>query len=278
MKRYQAFSLIEISVVIVIIGILIVGVAVGDLAIKKARLATALNATRNSVVPSIRDLSFWAEATAEDAFDDSANTDSVATWYDINTYTTEKNNATQSTSGSQPTYIKNAINGLPALRFDGVNDYLTVSGTVMGVREYSLFLVEQRRASTSASYFYATGSQGVKMGYSTTIEFRLVHNNGANDFTNSSVPAYSSPIPRIISVVAKPASSTKIATKIYFNGALQLNDPNGRNNYGIAAAYNIGLAPYNGDIGEIIIFKRCLKPSERVDIEQYLSQKWRIDI
>src|SRR5256885_731489 len=35
------------------------------------------------------------------------------------------NHASQSSSGAQPLYVPNAINGEPAVRFDGVNDYLS---------------------------------------------------------------------------------------------------------------------------------------------------------
>jgi prepilin-type N-terminal cleavage/methylation domain-containing protein len=55
----KAFSLIEISVVILIIVILIYGVSVGVDLYQDFRLATARSLTLNSRVGRIEDLSLW---------------------------------------------------------------------------------------------------------------------------------------------------------------------------------------------------------------------------
>ena len=47
------------------------------------------------------------------------NNDPVATWTDASNY---GNDATQTTSGDQPTFVTNAVNGRPAVRFDGGDD------------------------------------------------------------------------------------------------------------------------------------------------------------
>jgi prepilin-type N-terminal cleavage/methylation domain-containing protein len=276
-KTNKAFSLIELSIVILIIGILIAGVVAGSRLISKSKRSTAANLTKTSIVPSIPDLVFWADAASEEAFDDSVTTNSVSTWYDIAPYSANKNNATQATAANRPTFVEGAINGVPALRFDGVNDSLAIDGNFMSDKYYSIFIVEQRRGSTSGSYFYSPSSQGLSFGYATSTEFRFTSFSGANDWIPITISAYTSPIAKIISLIGQPASDpTKISNALYFNGTLQYNDTTGRINYGNSSTYNIGKNPYQGDIGELIIFKRNVKPSERADIQEYLSKKWKI--
>ena len=58
-RKIQAFSLIELSIVILIIGILVAGVTSSSRLIKRMKVVTAQNLTRNSPVSSIKDLSFF---------------------------------------------------------------------------------------------------------------------------------------------------------------------------------------------------------------------------
>jgi prepilin-type N-terminal cleavage/methylation domain-containing protein len=57
--KISAFSLIELSVVILIIGILVAGVTQSSRLIAQFRLKTAQNLTINSPVSSIKNLSTW---------------------------------------------------------------------------------------------------------------------------------------------------------------------------------------------------------------------------
>jgi len=57
---------------------------------------------------------------------------SVATGTAISSWVsrTGANNASQATGANQPLYTTNAINGQPALLFDGTNDFMTISTTI----------------------------------------------------------------------------------------------------------------------------------------------------
>ena len=57
-----------------------------------------------------------------------ANGTSVTQWTD---QSVEGNNAVQTTSGSRPTIVTNAVNGLPALSFNGSSQFLNVLGGVV---------------------------------------------------------------------------------------------------------------------------------------------------
>ena len=60
-NRFTGFSLIELSIVIIIIGILVAGITQGSRIIKEARLKTAKTLTESSPVASIRDLTLWLD-------------------------------------------------------------------------------------------------------------------------------------------------------------------------------------------------------------------------
>lgn len=61
----KAFSLIELSIVILIIGILVSGVTQSSRLIRQFRLSSAQSLTDNSPVNSIPDLVAWYETTKE---------------------------------------------------------------------------------------------------------------------------------------------------------------------------------------------------------------------
>lgn len=116
----KAFSLIEISVVIVIVGILIAGVSQGIDLYQDMRLATARTLTQNSRVNRIEDLTMWFETTSEKSFENPnpQDGDRIALWKNINFKLLNRIDVVQATQASKPFYIKNAINNIPALRFN----------------------------------------------------------------------------------------------------------------------------------------------------------------
>ena len=66
-SRLKAFSLIELSIVILIIGILVAGVTSSSRLITRMKVVTAQNLTRNSPVSSIKDLAMWYETSLDES-------------------------------------------------------------------------------------------------------------------------------------------------------------------------------------------------------------------
>lgn len=149
----KAFSLIELSVVVLIIGILIAGITSGSRLVRNSKLASAAQFTKSSDINSIADLVLWLEPTQENSFattttntgtltyaniadpKDSSyvkdtlrpdNREYVARWNDISprALAGNKKSVYQETGSKRPMYIANGINGLPALQFDGSTQYL----------------------------------------------------------------------------------------------------------------------------------------------------------
>ena len=91
----KAFSLIELSVVVLIIGILIAGISQSSRLVRAMKLSTARSLTRSSDVNSIQNLTAWFDATAEGVFSSSCDYSAGI----VSNYTTnyEKTSANTST-------------------------------------------------------------------------------------------------------------------------------------------------------------------------------------
>jgi prepilin-type N-terminal cleavage/methylation domain-containing protein len=64
-EKKKAFSLIELSVVMILIGLLAVGVIGGQALIQQAQVAKARSLTSSSPVMIVEDLSLWLETTLD---------------------------------------------------------------------------------------------------------------------------------------------------------------------------------------------------------------------
>ena len=77
MKKKQAFSLIELSIVILIIGILVAGVTQSSRLVNQFRINSLRQLVVNSPVNSIKDLSLWLETTQTESFIESEAVDEL---------------------------------------------------------------------------------------------------------------------------------------------------------------------------------------------------------
>ena len=148
----KAFSLIEISVVIIVVGILLAGISSGIDLYDDYKLKVAQNLTKNSRVARIKDLELWLETTSENSFALGTTNfvdkimpnelDPIGRWNDANPniLPIARNSATQATLDSQPKYIRKGINGFPALLFDGTNDYITSEAKFI-TNNFTVFVV-----------------------------------------------------------------------------------------------------------------------------------------
>jgi prepilin-type N-terminal cleavage/methylation domain-containing protein len=296
-RKSQAFSLIELSIVVLIIGILIAGVTQGSRLVRLSKLKTAQNQTQNSPVSGINNLVGWWESTLDSSFKDAEADDGVqiTLWNDNNPQAATKNNAT--TAGTTSTYKANGINGLPVVNFTGAaSQGFTLSDTtIINGSDYTIFAVEKRGSTSRALNYFLCGTAtpsttstlvNVAMGYSTTASSDLVWSyvmpnvSATNYLTGVSVTADTSP--RIHTYWHRFSGSTN--KKYYLNGATQTLTYINANSLiswsGAAVGCNIGaaLGNYLGDIGEIIIYNRSLTNEERRAVEAYLSKKWAITV
>jgi prepilin-type N-terminal cleavage/methylation domain-containing protein len=300
-KNHKAFSLIEISMVILVIGILIAGVSQGVDLYDDYRLASARNLTKNSLVNRIPDLEMWLETTSENSlatgttsFTDKPNPtdqDSIGRWNNINPniLPSARNHATQNNPtalvDNQPKYIRNGINGLPALKFDGTNDFFSFNGNFLVGSDYTIFVVEARGSGKLENLFFSGTLNGehnrnknLILGYYNNY---IRYEHWYNGFvTSKSVPNFSSSVARIHNFTF----SQNFGRKIYVNSSSFGSNPNtsplidypgssiGRPIY--YSTYSF----YEGFMLEMIFYSRALTDKERQGVETYLSKKWGIKL
>jgi len=274
-KKKSAFSLIEVSIVIVIIGLLIFGVIGSKHLVAKSRLSTARSLTNSSPISSVRDNALWLESSLDElAFSDNpeaSDGDSLSSWKD-NSY--NQNKSTITAVGTGPTYA-NTINNVQAVQFAGsASNYLQISDAAfLNNTDYTIFVLEKREANSSDNYFIGDGTdttanQTLILGYST--DAAPIHSQGTGNNYTAGLESYLSYSgkPRLFTFM----SSSTNGKKMYINGVLAAEDVDTTQLSGITTL-PIGMS-YNGEIGEIAIFTRALKAVERIEIEDYMGKKW----
>ena len=161
-KKNRAFSLIEISVVIVIVMIMIAGLLQASRVVGNMRIATARNVTQSSAMPWINYIVTWYDATASDAFLESETDDGdkVSRWNGAEVRYSDRINLDQIDDAKKPIYTSNGMYGLPSIKFDGVDDYFgseNLEQAVLTYRSGTVFVVfEPKTISTTIkrSIFY----------------------------------------------------------------------------------------------------------------------------
>ncbi|MGB0370192.1 MAG: sialate O-acetylesterase [Opitutales bacterium] len=171
--------------------------------------------------------------------------DFISTWNDLSD---ASNNATNS-GDARPTFVQNALNGGPVIRFDGNNDWLDIGDIRDTEGAIDVFIVGQSND--------ATGGNWQRM--------IAAHDSGNEDFPAPNwnlLRTHSNGVP----VTFAPAIITKSETAGHHIAGLKIgrHGSSSRNYYG-------------GDIAEVVIFDRSLKEWERNEIGYYLAQKHYVD-
>jgi prepilin-type N-terminal cleavage/methylation domain-containing protein len=317
MKKNKAFSLVELSVVILIIGILIAGITQSGRLIRQIKLSTARSVTASSDVASIRDVTGWFEATTEGSFKDSnGNTDvennaKLSEWRDINPQKSKGDKpilTPEGSTGSEPIYISSGINGIPSVYFDGGDAISTSTIATMplisGDKTYSMFAVfrsDKDKAGTdsiiaqigditnnadqkfaSIGFFGTSGNPGFISGSTPALSW--VKNFKISDQTDYIVGA-------LVDFVS-PANPGEASVKLYVNSLTAVNNATDlapksntfaatdvmANRFSIGAtALSTASKFFTGMISEVIIFDRKLKDEEAESVMKYLRKKYNIN-
>lgn len=269
------FSLIELSIVILIIGILIAGVTQSSRLITQFKLTTARTLTQSSPATSIKDLLFWFETSSEKSFFDTQpdNLSAIALWNDINPQNISKNNATAT---DIPTYIQNCVNGLPCVRFNGTSNFMTLDSTVF-LKPMTMFIVTKTASIPAQMALLGTSLSGIALNINqTTGTLQLAQQNSA--VLGSSTAGIVAGQSYVISVSYDSSGNVAFFSNGTANGTATNDRAIGIQT--LAIGYNILGTNlfYNGDIAEIIGFGRLLKTEERKSVEAYLGKKWGIKV
>lgn len=215
--------------------------------------------------------SMWLDAS--DVSSLTLNSNSVNWWNDK----AGANNMGQS-GGLMP--VSGAdINGLNAIEFDGVNDYMVKTGEVIARNNgyYTIAIVFESYGSSAGALYVQSNTAGDTNHYS------LI--NGTGFFNDEWRPGggggtVTSGEPTIVVF-----GRTNWDGRIYKNGSLVstgvrevYSGSTGLNTYIGARVNSSATTHYQGKIGEIITFPTFLSDSQRQQVENYLSNKWDIEV
>ena len=286
--NHKAFSLIEISVVTIIIGILISGISVGIDLYKDYQFVVARSVVQNSRIPRINGLAVWYETISEKSFDKNQqkNNSSLTTWYDINPNSNNKCNANSPSATNNPIFVENAFNGyMPGVKFDGNNDYFSCNNISLTGQEITYFVVAKRTSNILYMSAFSSLSPGALFDSNSFAHFRafLEDTSGKMSmFRNGWGSQISHPGNNIAYIATGIFDGTNSIA--YINGAIgSVVASSGNFNVStllIGTNWQSGQAInfYSGIVAEIIIYNRALKDKERMEVEKYLSKKWNIKI
>ncbi len=309
----KAFSLFEISIAILIVGILTAAISKGvDLAYDM-RLATARSLTDKAPMYGIDNLELWLETTSKESLatgtasfvnvENPADRQAIGRWNDLNPTTLNssyKNHALQATSTLQPLYMKDGINGLPALLFDGIDDYIASINNFSIINNFTVFIVGFPQDSCSQY----TGINAGRFGQKYIVYPRHGEGTFPDDTAAGSgvslcqnfiapVEHANSYIPYVISnarVIKKPIQFTlKYSNRkptLYLNSTDSYSGNASAKNVfpsflfggGRLTGFSEHYGYFKGYIGEIIVYSTDLSDTDRKLIETYLIEKWRIKL
>ena len=274
-----AFSLIELSIVILVIGILMIGVNQGYNLVRSAQISNARSITAKSPILQMSGLLGWYETSLKESLDQSKlkDGDTITTWKDIGP-SSILNGANQLTPTSV-TYVQSSINKIPALKFSGSSKLSIASFSQGASSQATVFLVVKLNYVPDPSN-YKTIFDGNSANFSFSIKSNWVQLN-----TGTEVPtAYADGF----------LNSGEYVIAIYFNGSNSKVFINSTNSMiagsdiasstanqlaGMTLGTNrSGTNGFSGFISEVAVFNRVIKVAERKEIFTYFSKKYKIEI
>lgn len=233
-----------------------------------------------TVPTDLSGLRLWYKA---DAIGSLANNDPVTTWIDSSG---QGFDAGQATGGSKPLYKTNIQNGLPVVRFDGVDDFFTnvtwsgiVDSTGGGI--YTILgMINVASSATGAAATYDDAciltDAGGNTGYAHTrdatgsLTVRAYNWDGNEDFASVTGVGYSA-----WRKITQDHDNTTLRIKsqggAFATAASGAPSASGSMLFGSNYA---GAKFFAGDIAEIVLYDRVLTDPERDSIELYLFNKW----
>jgi hypothetical protein len=316
-KKNKAFSLVELSVVIVIVMIMIAGLIQSSRIIGAMRISTARNVTQSSSMPWINYIVTWYDATASDAFLESETDDGdkISRWNGAEVRYTDRINLNQTDDDKKPIYVSNGMYGLPSIRFDGIDDYLgseNLEQSILTYRSASVFIVFEPKVVTAndkRSILYQPSECGrefdVGYNFASKGNFGIASSSESCGQTNATASGIdfvvqNEKIVASLIIYQTPMASGDITNiKSFRNGYLEklykVNNgytsslmentkkySDGSNRLYIGARkINDNAVPssfFNGLLGEMIVFNRSLNNEDRKEIEKYLGKKWGIKV
>ena len=194
--------------------------------------------------------------------------------------------AEQSVAASQPTLVENAINGLPAVDFDGTDDFITFTLPINGLTGMTIFLVSAAtqdveppwpHCQNAAIFWNESGSWGTV--HVTPLQ-RAVWIRFGTGQTQTLPVKFDFPAPKADEFTIATAMMDGVMDYVYVDGELVLENTKPKGELGSNRDVgNLGRG-YNDDtyfpgmIAEVLVYTRTLSDAERQEVEAYLNSKY----
>ena len=278
-KKNKAFSLIELSIVILIIGILVAGVTQSSRLVRQVKLMSARSITLASPVPTIKNLIAWYESVGEKSFNENEMSEGslLSNWLDNNIQSSTRLNGFQTADVNKPQYSFDESTNLPIVKFTDQDFFNLPDATVpFNNMPYTVFFVSQTYA------YCACGLLGSGT-YNSNFTANAFRYDGSTSMVNywwgNDIYLPNSSTLRKLTIHTFVYDLTK--REGFSDGVLKATLPASNRistsfNNTIGKTFNTEFM--NGTIGEIIIFDRALNTEERKSIESYLGKKWAIKV
>ena len=235
----------------------------------------------DSDIPA-RTLVMWLKA---DAITDVADGGPVAKWNDAAPNHLFSN---QTEPAQQPVWVKSAIGGKPAVRFDGEDDSLMVDycrGLLYSYYNSTLFaVVRSEKGGAVISHGHTN------MSVSPHAKGTLSYSSAYQTFPSGehlwpgvvSTKSGTVPLGRPAVLTMRRTSPEKGGTALFVNGrrddngtAIGYHPMNSTNGF-VGAGYRGKRNFWQGDIAEIILYGRALSGAEQNAVTTYLARKYKI--
>jgi len=295
-NKYRAFSLLELSATLVIMGIGIAAIVQTNSLLTDMKVNSAANLTKSSPVGSIKGLVLWLESTTIDSFreDERENNAQITTWNDINPQASKKYYAL-TTSTAAITYKEASdINDLSSIYFDGSvsSAKLTISKSeslsdalpiITSDNDFTFFVVSKldidAPSSVTAFSNGYTGGWGYEMEGDSGSRARRVTYPGVGNIDTTATDGSTNVEIVTVSYNGNSGQTTSMrvngASVAISSSTIDAVNPNIGFYIGNT---NVGGSPWKGFISEIIIYKKVLNSDQIDRVESYLSKKYNIEL
>ncbi len=288
-----AFSLVEISIVILIIGILIAGITNGMDLYYDYRVEMAKQITQKSRVATLKNLVAWFESSQKSSFEPNniGNEAKITKWKNIAPTLIGKLHLEPVPlygtvpKSLGPSFKENTQSSLPGAYFElNYNNCLYLpAGYDIGSLQNTIFILfKLDKLNDGQNRIISTWNSSRNYWFEGRVLGHIINSNtGVSYFTNPTISnngSYSKNRTELLNYYIKPGNA-----KLYHNKNLisEKNDVLVYSAYSQAhltfgCKFGIGYNYPSILIYEIIVFDRYINDQERKIVEDYLYKKWNL--
>jgi gliding motility-associated-like protein len=206
---------------------------------------------------------------------EASNGEAVKTWQDRSG---NANHVSQSTGSQQAVLTDNVIDGMPVLRMDGTDDFMSAGLSGLSA-PLTLFTVSRFTASNTDDCLLSIGDE---VSTDKTVSISRENDDRYYSYTNSAKwygPALADDSVYLVHAVHNIASTyhelfinesvqspDDYATSVVTNGNLRLGASRSETNF------------FGGDVAELIVYRQRLNQAQKIIVENSLASKYGISI